>query len=126
MAADLITTHTHREPGYPNSQNFRVTKEKHARTHMPVLSTIRRIGRHRSISHAFIFVVFNRNRVRMVRHFTSKFYFVKGELEQKFYDHFFSNDYELDLVDLVSLRQGKDESVNEYIRRFWDTRNRCF
>jgi hypothetical protein len=28
MTADLITTHTHREPGYPNSQNFRVTKEK--------------------------------------------------------------------------------------------------
>jgi hypothetical protein len=39
-----------------------------------------------------------------------------GELEQKFHDHFFSSDYELDLVDLVALRQGKDESVNEYIR----------
>jgi hypothetical protein len=49
-----------------------------------------------------------------------------GELEQKFHDHFFSGDYELDLVDLVALRQGKDESVNEYIRRFRDTRNRCF
>jgi hypothetical protein len=49
-----------------------------------------------------------------------------GNLEQKFYDHFFSSDYELDLVDLVALRQGKDESVNDYIRRFRDTRNRCF
>jgi hypothetical protein len=49
-----------------------------------------------------------------------------GELKQKFYDHFFSGDYELDLVDLVALRQGKDESVNEYIQRFRDTRNRCF
>jgi hypothetical protein len=48
------------------------------------------------------------------------------ELEQKFHDRFFSGDYELDLVDLVALQQGKDESVNEYIRRFWDTRNRCF
>jgi hypothetical protein len=28
MTADLITTHTPREPGYPNLQNFRVTKEK--------------------------------------------------------------------------------------------------
>jgi hypothetical protein len=28
MIADLITNHTHREPGYPNSQNFWVTKEK--------------------------------------------------------------------------------------------------
>jgi hypothetical protein len=49
-----------------------------------------------------------------------------GDLEQKFYDHFFSGDYELDLVDLVGLQQTKDESVNDYIRRFWDTRNRCF
>jgi hypothetical protein len=27
-----------------------------------------------------------------------------GDLEQKFYDHFFSGDYELDLIDLVALR----------------------
>jgi hypothetical protein len=39
-----------------------------------------------------------------------------GDLEQNFHDHFFSGDYELDLVDLVSLRQTKDESVNDYIR----------
>jgi hypothetical protein len=38
-----------------------------------------------------------------------------GGLEQKFHDHFFSSDYELDLVDLVALWQGKDESVNDYI-----------
>jgi hypothetical protein len=50
----------------------------------------------------------------------------QGDLEQKFHDHFFSGDYELDLVDQVALRQGKDESVNDYIRRFQDTRNRCF
>jgi hypothetical protein len=49
-----------------------------------------------------------------------------GDLEQKFHDHFFSGDYELDLVDLVALRQAKDESDNDYIRRFQDTRNRCF
>jgi hypothetical protein len=41
-----------------------------------------------------------------------------GDLEQKFHDHFFSGDYELDLVDLVALRQEKDESVSDYIRRF--------
>jgi hypothetical protein len=28
MTADLITTHTPKEPGYLNSQNFRVTKKK--------------------------------------------------------------------------------------------------
>jgi hypothetical protein len=32
----------------------------------------------------------------------------------------------LELVDLVTLRQGKDESVNDCIQRFRDTRNRCF
>jgi hypothetical protein len=34
-----------------------------------------------------------------------------GDLEQKFHEHFFSGDYELDLVDLVALRQEKDESI---------------
>jgi hypothetical protein len=28
MTADLTTIHTHREPGYPNLQNFWVIKEK--------------------------------------------------------------------------------------------------
>jgi hypothetical protein len=49
-----------------------------------------------------------------------------GELEQKFHGLFLSREYELDLVDLLALRQGRDESVNDYIRRLWDTRNRCF
>jgi hypothetical protein len=49
-----------------------------------------------------------------------------GDLEQKFHEHFFFGDCELDLVDLVALRQEKDESVSDYIRRFRDTRNRCF
>jgi hypothetical protein len=41
-----------------------------------------------------------------------------GDLQHKFHDHFFSEDYELDLVDLIALRQGKGESINDYIRRF--------
>jgi hypothetical protein len=32
-----------------------------------------------------------------------------GDLERKSHDHFFSGHYELDLVDLVALRQRKDE-----------------
>jgi hypothetical protein len=48
------------------------------------------------------------------------------ELEQKFYKHFFSGEHELELVDLALVRQGPKESVNDYIRRFRDTRNRCF
>jgi hypothetical protein len=50
----------------------------------------------------------------------------RGDIEQKFHDHFFFGDYELDLVDLAAQQKGKDESVNDYIQRFWDTRNRCF
>jgi hypothetical protein len=49
-----------------------------------------------------------------------------GDWEQKFHEHFCSGDYELDLVDLVALRQGKDESTNDNIQKFRDTRNRCF
>jgi hypothetical protein len=49
-----------------------------------------------------------------------------GDLDQKFHEHFFAGNYELDLVDLVALRQEKDESVSDYIRRLRDTRNRCF
>jgi ABC-type transport system involved in cytochrome bd biosynthesis fused ATPase/permease subunit len=48
----------------------------------------------------------------MVQHLAAEFYLPLGRLEQKFHDHFFSKDYELDLVDLATLRQGKDESVN--------------
>jgi hypothetical protein len=38
----------------------------------------------------------------------------------------FSRDYELGSTDLASIRQGHEESVNDYIRRFRETRNRCF
>jgi hypothetical protein len=49
-----------------------------------------------------------------------------NELESKFHEHFFAGEYELGLADLASVRQGREESVNDYIRRFRDTRNRCF
>jgi hypothetical protein len=48
------------------------------------------------------------------------------QLEYKFHDHFYSPENELKLSDLTSVRQGRDESVNDYIRRFRDTKNRCF
>jgi hypothetical protein len=48
------------------------------------------------------------------------------ELEWKFHEHFFSGEHELELADLASVRQGLEESVNDYIWRFRDTRNRCF
>ena len=45
------------------------------------------------------------------------------QLEQKFHDHFFSGSYELKLSHLTSVKQIHDESVNDYIRRFCDTKN---
>jgi hypothetical protein len=35
----------------------------------------------------------------------------------------FFGEYELGLADLASVRQGREESVNDYIRRSRDTRN---
>jgi hypothetical protein len=120
MSADLTTTHTHREPGYPNSQKFWVTKE---RAHV---NTIRRIAD----TEAFHMRLFSLSLIGTAFAWYATLppnsILSWGDLEQKFHDHFFSDDYELDLVDLVALRQGKDESVNEYIRRFRDTRNRYF
>jgi hypothetical protein len=34
MTTDLITTHTPREPGYPNSQKFLGDQEKNTREHI--------------------------------------------------------------------------------------------
>ena len=48
------------------------------------------------------------------------------QLEQKFHDHFFSENYELKLSHLTSVKQMLDELVNDYIRRFRDKKNRCF
>jgi hypothetical protein len=48
------------------------------------------------------------------------------QLERKFYDHFYSGSYEMKLTDLASVRQGRDESVIDYVRRFKDIKNSCF
>jgi hypothetical protein len=61
----------------------------------------------------------------MVCHTASYSFFV-GRFRKKFHGHFFFGDYELDIVDLMALRQEKDESINDYIRRFRDTRNQSF
>ena len=48
------------------------------------------------------------------------------QLEQKFHEHFFYGHDELKLSHLTSVRQSRDGSVNDYIRRFRDTKKRCF
>jgi hypothetical protein len=48
------------------------------------------------------------------------------QLEQKFHDHFYSGDNELKLSHLTSVKQNHDEPVTSYIRRFRETKNRCY
>jgi hypothetical protein len=48
------------------------------------------------------------------------------QLEQKFHDHFYSGDNELRLSHLTSVKQKHDETVTSYIRRFRETKNRCY
>jgi hypothetical protein len=45
------------------------------------------------------------------------------QLEQKFHDHFFSGSYQLKLTDLTSVRQNKQESVSNYLKRFKEVKN---
>jgi hypothetical protein len=47
-------------------------------------------------------------------------------VERIFHVHFYSPQNELKLSDLTLIRQSHDESVNDYIWRFRDTKNRCF
>jgi hypothetical protein len=47
-------------------------------------------------------------------------------LEHKFHDHFYSGSIQLKLTDLTSVTQGRDETIFAYIKRFKETKNRCF
>jgi hypothetical protein len=40
------------------------------------------------------------------------------QLEQKFHDHFFSGSYQLKSTNLTSIRQNKEESISDYLKRF--------
>jgi hypothetical protein len=149
MTVDLTTTHTHRETGYPNSQNFRVINGKtHVHLFLPwgdqwKNTRAKFSGDQWKNTRANIQFLAQLGELADIEAFRVHLFLLSltgttfawhatlppnsilpwGDLEQKFHDHFFSGDYELDLVDLVAQRQGKDESVNEYIRRFRDTRN---
>jgi hypothetical protein len=47
-------------------------------------------------------------------------------LEQKFHDYFYNGEIEFRLSRLVTIRQKHNETVFEYMRRFRDTRNKCY
>jgi hypothetical protein len=52
--------------------------------------------------------------------------FIWAQLEQKFHKYFYSGNTELRLSHLTAIKQKHNDPVTEYIRRFRDTRNRCF
>jgi hypothetical protein len=52
--------------------------------------------------------------------------FTWAQLEQKFYKYFYSDDTELRLSHLTTIKQKHNKPTAHYIRRFRDTRNRCF
>jgi hypothetical protein len=47
-------------------------------------------------------------------------------LEQKFHEYFYSDDTELRLSHLTTIKQKHNEPTADYIRRFRYTRNQCF
>jgi hypothetical protein len=47
-------------------------------------------------------------------------------LEQKFHDYFYNEESELRLSHLVAIKQKTNENVVEYIKRFRETRNKCY
>ena len=49
-----------------------------------------------------------------------------NESEQRFNNHFYSGGNEAILTDLTSVKQGRDESVDDYFIRFKDVKDRCF
>jgi hypothetical protein len=47
-------------------------------------------------------------------------------LEKRFHDYFYNREVVLRLSDLASVRQKYTETGLEYLRRFRETRNRCY
>jgi hypothetical protein len=52
--------------------------------------------------------------------------FTWAQLEQKFHKNFYSGDIEFRLSHPIAIKQKHNEPATNYIRRFRDTRNRCF
>ena len=45
------------------------------------------------------------------------------QLEHKFLNHFFTGETEAKLLDLTSIKQGRDESASDYFKRFKEIKN---
>jgi len=48
------------------------------------------------------------------------------DLEKQFHKYFFSRVHEKKLTDLVRLRQRNDESVESFVQRLRDLKNKCY
>ncbi len=49
-----------------------------------------------------------------------------ADLEKQFHSYFYSGIHEMKLSDLTAIKQRHDESVQDYIQRFKEMRNRCY
>nr|AAU44286.1 putative polyprotein [Oryza sativa Japonica Group] len=49
-----------------------------------------------------------------------------ADLEKQFHSYFYSGIHEMKLSDLMAIRQRHDESMQDYIQRFREMRNRCY
>jgi hypothetical protein len=47
-------------------------------------------------------------------------------LEKRFHDYFYNGEVDLRLSDLMAVRQKYNDTVPEYLKRFGETRNRCY
>jgi hypothetical protein len=52
--------------------------------------------------------------------------FTWAQLEQKFHEYFYSGETELGLSQFTAIKQKYNKFITNYIRRFKDTKNRCF
>jgi len=48
-----------------------------------------------------------------------------ADLGKQFHKYFFSGVHEKKITDLVRLRQRNDESVESFVQRLWDVKNKC-
>jgi len=49
-----------------------------------------------------------------------------ADIEKQFHKYFFSGVHEKKITDLVRLRQHNDESVENFVQRLWDVKNKCY
>jgi len=49
-----------------------------------------------------------------------------ADLEKQFHKYLFSGDHMEKLTDIVRLTQRNDESVESFVPRLWDIKNKCY